>query len=385
MAIERVSMQAGARRLTFLEFFAGGGLARVGLGPEWRCLFANDVDARKCAAYRANFGADSILEKDLAAVGLDELPKARADLAWGSFPCQDVSLAGARAGLKGARSRLFFEFSRRLRALRDAGRGPRLVVIENVQGLLTSNGGADFCAVVAALADLDFCVSALVLNAEAFAPQSRPRLFIFGFLADASPDLVPNSPVDPAAPAALHAAVSRLDRAARNRWGWLALRPPRGRNAALADIVDFEAPDWSRAKGAAALAQMSALQRARVERLARSGARHVGAGFRRIRIENGARVQRFEARFDGLAGCLRTPAGGSSRQMLLKLERGDVAARLMNAREAARVMGAPADYILPDRATDALKLLGDGVSPPVVRWIASEILEPALRARRAAA
>lgn len=76
----------------FLEFFAGGGMARLGLGPRWRCLFANDFDAAKCAAYRANFGGADLVEADIASLAASDLPRERADLAWASFPCQDLSL-----------------------------------------------------------------------------------------------------------------------------------------------------------------------------------------------------------------------------------------------------------------------------------------------------
>ncbi|MEQ8936840.1 MAG: DNA cytosine methyltransferase, partial [Amphiplicatus sp.] len=139
-------------RHAFLEFFAGGGMARLGLGPRWRCLLANDMDAQKCAAYRANFGGDDLVEADIAALNADALPQTRADLAWASFPCQDLSLAGARAGLQGARSGAFFQFWRLMEELRAEGRGPRLVALENVAGLLTSNGGADFRAVIETIA-----------------------------------------------------------------------------------------------------------------------------------------------------------------------------------------------------------------------------------------
>jgi DNA (cytosine-5)-methyltransferase 1 len=57
----------------------------------------------------------------------------------------------------------------------------------------------------------------------------------------------------------------------------------------------------------------------------------------------------------------------------------------MTPREAARVMGLPDDYVLPERATAALKVVGDGVAPPVVSWLARAILEPALLGTRAAA
>ena len=91
----------------FYEFFAGGGMARAGLGPGWRCLFANDFDRRKAEAYRANWGGDALHVGNVGAVTTAQLPGV-ADLVWGSFPCQDLSLAGAGAGLRteGDRDRL---------------------------------------------------------------------------------------------------------------------------------------------------------------------------------------------------------------------------------------------------------------------------------------
>jgi DNA (cytosine-5)-methyltransferase 1 len=132
---------------------------------------------------------------------------------------------------------------------------------------------------------------------------------------------------------------------------------------------------------------MSGLQRARLDALREGGAPHVGAVFRRIRMEHGQRVQRAEARFDGLAGCLRTPAGGSSRQQLLFVEGERLRSRLLTAREAARLMGAPDHYPLPTSQTAALHLLGDAVCAPVVRWLSQHLLAPlagAAAARRSA-
>ena len=68
-----------------------------------------------------------------------------------------------------------------------------------------------------------------------------------------------------------------------------------------------------------------------------------------------------EARFDGLAGCLRTPGGGSSRQFLIEAHGERVRVRLIGAREAARLMGLPDSYRLPARRNEAYHLLGDGV------------------------
>ena len=104
--------------------------------------------------------------------------------------------------------------------------------------------------------------------------------------------------------------------------------------------------------------------------------RAVGAAYRRIRTENGVRVQRAEVRLDGLAGCLRTPGGGSSRQMLLIADEGGLRSRLVSPREAARLMGLPETYALPASANGALHVTGDGVAVPVVAWLAENLLSP---------
>jgi DNA (cytosine-5)-methyltransferase 1 len=369
---------------TFLEFFAGGGMARAGFGPGWRCLFANDVDASKCAAYRANWGDDHLIEADIRTLGLESLPNTRADLAWASFPCQDLSLAGRRGGLSARRSGLFFDYARLIGALRDAGRGPRLLVIENVTGLLTSRDGADFRIAVETICDLGYAPGALVIDARCFLPQSRPRLFIFGFAEPPPGAPAPQTP-DRFAPAALRDGVARLSGAAAAHWVWIEARPPRQRVAPLASLIDFDAPAWSEPEARRILAGMTRGQRAAVEALRKSGGRHVGTVFRRMRVENGESRARHEARFDGLAGCLRTPAGGSSVQRLLRVDDGAIAARQLSPREAARLMGLPDDYVLPAAKTQGLKLCGDGVAVPVARWIAEAILEPALAARRKAA
>ena len=96
------------------------------------------------------------------------------DLIYGGFPCQDVSVAGKRAGLDGARSGLWFEFHRIVRELR-----PRWVVIENVPGLLSSNGGADFAVILAGLDELGFDAAWAVLDSQHFGvPQRRRRVFV---------------------------------------------------------------------------------------------------------------------------------------------------------------------------------------------------------------
>ena len=86
--------------------------------------------------------------------------------------------------------------------------------------------------------------------------------------------------------------------------------------------------------------------------------------------------QRLELRFDGIAGCLRTPKGGSSRQVLVLKRNGEIHSRLLTARETARLMGAPEDYWLPEKYNDAYMAMGDAVAVPAVHYLAEHLLFP---------
>lgn len=376
----RIAVASAAMR-TFLEFFAGGGMARAGLGPGWRCMLANDIDPAKAAAYRTNWGGGDMRLCDVATLATRDVPGAAADLAWASFPCQDLSLAGARGGLEAARSGAFWPFWRLIEALIEEGRGPKTVVLENVAGLLTSNGGQDFAALGGALAGAGFQFGAAVIDAAHFTPQSRPRLFVVAFRPEAAARL--GTGTEPHAAwttPALARAVEALPPAVRRAWRPLPLPPPPRRNIDLADVVEAEPTgvSWQSAEDTARLlALMTPLNRAKIEAAQAAGGRAVGAVFRRTRPEPGGGVrQRAEVRFDGVAGCLRTPAGGSSRQTLVVVEAGRVRSRLLSPREAARLMGLRDDYVLPERLNAALHLLGDGVAVRAVRFLAAHVLEP---------
>ena len=128
---------------------------------------------------------------------------------------------------------------------------------------------------------------------------------------------------------------------------------------------------------------MSPVNVAKVDAARRAGGRVVGAVYRRTRKEGGQRVQRAEVRFDGLAGCLRTPSGGSSRQTILIVEGERIRSRLISARETARLMGLDDGYHLPTRYNDAYHVTGDGVVVPVVRHLDAHIFEPMLAAESA--
>lgn len=369
---------------SFLEFFAGGGMVRAGLGPDWTCLLANDIDPKKGEAYAANWGPESLRIGDIAGLTAADAPD-QADLAWGSFPCQDLSLAGLQAGLAGRRSGAFFAFWDLMSALIAEGRGPRIIALENVVGTLSSRRGADFAAIGEALTRAGYQWGAIIIDAVLFTPQSRPRLFIVGARGDmpVEPALVAQGPADPFHPRILRETVAGLRTDGAEAHVWWRLPPPVPRRRTFADVIENRPPDvpWhSQAETARLLEMMAPAHRARVEAARRSGELKVGSVYRRTRPSpDGGREQRAEVRFDGVAGCLRTPGGGSSRQTILVVDGPVVRSRLLSAREAARLMGLADDYRLPQRYTQAYHLAGDGVAPPVVRHLAEHLFEPLLR------
>lgn len=359
-------------------------MARVGLGAAWRTLFANDFDAGKAAAYCANFGGDRLHVGDIWALTAADLP-GRADLAWASSPCQDFSLAGARAGLGGPRSSALLGFWRLIRALDKESRAPRVLVIENVTGLLSSGGGADFEALCAVLADDGWRFGALEADASLFTPQSRPRVFVVA-TREPTDGLTDSGGASSAFRSrALRQAYAALPDALQASWLWWNVGEPSRRNSDLASLLEPDAP-WDSAASTARMLELApSLHRTRVNAAVASGETLIAAAYRRIRLETGQRVQRCELRFDGLAGCLRTPAGGSSRQFVIRVQDGLVTSRRLTAREGARLMGLPEDYRLPVGATAAWRVIGDGVAAPVVRWLAEQLLEPLLRGQERAA
>ncbi|HEX8901573.1 DNA cytosine methyltransferase [Vitreimonas sp.] len=378
------SRRSRARRTpTFVEFFAGGGMVRAGLGEQWRCAFANDFDPKKCAAYRENWGAAELHEGDIGQLSTDQLPASAIDLAWASFPCQDLSVAGLGAGLQGQRSSAFWLFWSLLQSLQNEGRVPPIVTLENVCGTLTSHEGRDFREIVKALVKLNYRVGAIVIDAKDFVPQSRPRLFVVAVQSHIS---LGQYALDGAHGAhhsqALVRAYDMLSPGLKKHWIWwdLPAAPPRTIN--LIDIIEDEPSDvkWqSAAETQNILDLMAPIHLAKVAEARASGRRMVGTVYRRMRRDaHGGRYQRAEIRFDGLAGCLRTPGGGSSRQLLLFVEGDVVRSRLLSSRETARLMGLPESYVLPKRYTDAYHLTGDGVASPVVKHLSERLFLPLL-------
>lgn len=370
--------------LNFYEFFAGGGMARAGLGADWNCLFANDIDTKKGFSYQANWGTGGELKIcDIIRIGLSDL-HGNANLAWASFPCQDLSLAGGGAGLEGTRSGTFYSFWHIIKKLSTDGRAPNVIVLENVCGALTSHNGKDFQSICQTFLEHDYDFGALIIDAADFVPQSRKRLFLIGVQKSASipVSLTSDCPVEPFHSRALRNAVNLLPEALRQKFLWWNLPTPPRSKMTFSEIIEETPADVSwheKSETDKLLRMMSDVNLAKVNAAQRAGRRMVGSLYRRTRRnENDQRVQRAEVRFDDVAGCLRTPGGGSSRQTIIVVDGRHVRTRLISSRETARLMGLDDDYKLPKNYNEAYHLTGDGVVVPVVRHLAHHLLEPLL-------
>lgn len=360
---------------TFAEFFAGIGLMRMGLERQgWSLAFANDIEPQKYAMYADHFGnvANHFALGDIHRLTADQLPTVT--LATASFPCNDLSLAGSRSGLSGKESSAFWGFVRLLDELGD--RKPPLVLLENVTGFLSSHQGDDFAAALVALNKLGYSVDSFILDAAKFVPQSRQRLFVVGALDRVqgvreipTPYRFFESGVRPKALANFIFTHPDI------RWKLRDLPALVTKQPQLMTILEdlpSTAPEWwSTERAAYLLNQMSVRHRAVADAMIADQQWSYGTVFRRVRYGKSM----AELRTDGIAGCLRTPRGGSGRQILFKAGYGQYAARLITPREAARLMGAD-DYTISVPANQALFGFGDAVCVPVIEWIAQHYFDP---------
>jgi DNA (cytosine-5)-methyltransferase 1 len=162
--------------MKFLSLFSGVGgfdlaMERAGM----QCVGQAERD-KHCLKVLNHHWPDVPKYEDVRNVTTDNTPAV--DVIVGGFPCQDVSVAGRRAGLAGERSGLWFEF---LRILRDLT--PKWVIVENVPGLLSSNQGRDFATILYGLGECGYRTSWRVLDAQYFGvPQRRRRVFLVASL-----------------------------------------------------------------------------------------------------------------------------------------------------------------------------------------------------------
>ncbi len=367
---------------TALDFFAGSGLVRLGLDPDFETVWSNDNCAKKRATYIANHPRGEFLLADIQNVKGCDLPEA--DLAWASFPCQDLSLAGNMGGMNsGTRSGLFWEWIRILREMREQGNMPSVLVAENVVGFVVADQGNHFRQAYYALRGLGYRLGAVVIDADAFVPQSRQRAFIIavreGVPVSGLIQKLPSGPFHPKNLVRTSFVVDDPD------WIWWSLPFPKDSRPAFGDLCERDTPCDPPSKTRELCAMLSPINKRKLDAAKEAKTYFAGTAYRRTRLDGeGDKVQRLEIRFDGIAGCLRTPNGGSSRQTVIIVDNGSVRSRLMTVRECARLMGAPDSYELRGSYNDAYRAMGDAVAVPVTQFLARHLLAPlAARARMA--
>ena len=360
-----------------LEFFAGIGLARMGLERAgFSVAWSNDFEVDKKVMYEAQFkdaekgNAHTFSLGDVGKVNVGDLPKG-ASIAWASSPCTDLSLAGGRAGLAGKASGTFWHFIRLLKELDDDR--PEVIVLENVTGLATSHGGDDLTAAIRAFNELGYSVDVLAIDARRFVPQSRPRLFLVGALNPPEDTAAPNPELRPDWLQWIYADVALLTHKAA-----LPVPPAPMLSGLGAMIEDMSLDDerwWGEERTDSFVKSLSPVQNERVTSMKRSSGVKYRTAYRRTR--NGVAV--WEVRPDDVSGCLRTARGGSSKQAVVRMGNKRLQVRWMTPREYARLMGA-GDYDLTvARNNQALFGFGDAVAVPAVEWLAKHYLMPMVK------
>lgn len=346
-------------RLSFLDFFAGSGLVSHALSPYFEAIWANDICPKKAAVFMANHGATEFAQCSITEIRGENLPAC--SLSWASFPCQDLSLAGNGKGIRATRSGLVWEW---LRVMDEMPERPPILAAENVSGLISTEKGTHYRELHEALARRGYKIGTLLLDAARWLPQSRPRVFVVA--ADARLPIPATLVSDQ--PGWAHSKAIKDVFAGLEEWIWWRLPEPEKRGVTLSGIVDYSLPCHDAVTSRKNLALIPA---GHMRRLEEKNMRVV-PGYKRIR--NGKQV--LELRFDDIAGCLRTPSGGSSRQYLVIRQDDEWKTRVLSPREAARLMGAPETFRLPGSFNDGYKAMGDAVAVPVAAYLAEHLLFP---------
>lgn len=374
----------------FCEFFAGVGLVREGLKSySWQCEWANDISSDKQQTYNANYGSEHFSLGDIWDIvnNTTDLPN-DVFLYTASFPCTDLSVAGNRAGLSGKQSGTLNALFDILKAKKQSNNLPTIVLLENVKGFLTSNKGNDVKHTVRELSNLGYFIDIIELDAIDFTAQSRPRVFCIAVLESISKTTMKikqkNNLLDSwwsyfdEHPSLRSKKIRSIILESDDlNWGLFDISPPVSSAHRLKHIIENDIPLdsnlwWNIDRQNHLYSQMSESHKLKLQNMLQSDEYQFGTVYRRMRKGKSM----AELRTDGFAGCLRTPRGGSSKQIVIQAGKGDWKVRLLTPREYARLQGVSDSFILPDNDNKGYFAMGDAVCVPVIEFIAQNILEP---------
>lgn len=374
----------------FVEFFAGVGLVREGLTKtNWSCSWANDISSDKRETYVENFGGDDFWLGDIWDIAKNSnIVPDDAFLYTASFPCTDLSVAGGRAGLAGKESGALNALIEILNNKKKQEKLPKVVLLENVRGFLTSHKGKDVEQTVKYFSELGYFIDIIEIDAIDFSAQSRPRVFLIAveeFLARKTMKIKNGIQLfdewwfDFEKYPCLRSDKIKniiLGNEALN-WALLDVSLPRKSAARLADMIELDIPDnsnlwWSDERQDHIYQQMSDNHKNILNKMIDGSDYSYGTVYRRMRKEKSM----AELRTDGFAGCLRTPRGGSSKQIVIRAGIGEWKVRLLTPREYARLQGLRDSFKLPNNLNKGYFAMGDAVCVPVIEFIAENILDP---------
>ena len=365
---------------TVADFFAGIGLVSLGLERAgWNTVYALDYDQEKANQYAMNFDGNHYVIKDIAKERGDNVPNVQ--LAHASFPCTDLSVAGARHGIYEGESSAFWHFVRILSEMKEkyGDENPNFVLLENVEGLLTSNNGKDLRAVIESLNKLGYRADLLRINAAHFVPQSRVRIFIIGIHKSLVEGYDQNDLRQEFTMRSSNARPQKIIDYVHNNsdldWYFHDLPNLPVRTMTLNEVIDTAEEWWPKQRTALLLGQLHSYHEDLLEAAKNKDEYSYYPAFRRMRVRDGRKQSTVELRTDGIAGCLRTPKGGSARQILVRAGKDKIDARLINGKEAALLMGAYNYNIHPDFSLNqTLFGFGDAVCVSVLQWIGDNYL-----------
>ncbi len=379
--------------MKFAEFFAGVGLVNEGLVHDgWDCIWANDISPDKFQTYKDNYGEEGFFLGDIwDCVKEPSLIPDSAFLYTASFPCTDLSVAGARKGLAGKESGTLNAVLDIIEKKHSENCAPKLIMLENVQGFLTSHDGADVAYTVSRLNSSGYVVDIIELDASYFTPQSRKRVFLFAVeetianqvmkiknqdhILDDWWSIFESTPL-----IRTNKIKSIIKRNEHLKWGLFEIQDPKNESVHLSEIIETELNEkstnwWNSDRQQKLFNQLSESHKETLLNLTSQDFYSYATAYRRMRKGE----SKVEIRTDGIAGCLRTPRGGSSKQILIRAGKDNWAVRLLTPREYARLQGVRDSFILPENDNKGYFAMGDAVCVPVIRFISEKIITPTYR------
>ncbi|EKV25982.1 hypothetical protein C882_3361 [Caenispirillum salinarum AK4] len=374
-----------AAPIGLVEGFCGVGDAHAaakGAAAAYACALAVDIDAEKGEAYTARHGDGIFVCRDIRGVKAADIPR-DVDVVWVSPCCQSYSSAGKKTGRDDVRGELLFEAIRIMRELKEDGRPPRVVIIENVDRLLHANNRTTAAALLRDGIDCGYFGSAMIVNAEKWSAQNRRRAFVTFIRNDQDiPAGITGTPSRHWHGNPVRDTYDALPADYQQSMVWLQMPTPKGPRPSLRSILDTDVPDrywrskaWIRKyiEG-----NLKGLSKARYSALREESRKKRCVIVRPLaRRGRGPEVTAYTDK----ALCLSGYGGGSSQQMILVFDNGTVRARKYTPRELNRLMERERVIELASY-NKTYKASCDGLVVPVVTHIFDTIVTPVVLGNR---